>query len=153
MSWLGDVLKFEKFNAKEMWHKIKDDPERLFIGAADPFSSKVWGKVLGKDYEPIVDQWGGASKDTYKQAEEAGINTGPGKTMHNIAKTVASVYAGGAAAKGLGSVGSGGTEAVATGGDAAAGSGTTGGGAATADSRLEEAMRKLENERGGYEAA
>lgn len=95
MSWLGDVFGFEKFNLGQMLGKIKKDPERLFIGAADPFSSGVWGKILGKDYEPIVDQFGGASKDTYQKAQEAGINTGPGATMHGIARTIASMYAGG----------------------------------------------------------
>ena len=102
MSWLGDVASFESFNLGEMWNKIKKDPERAFIGAADPFSSKVWGTILKKDYEPVVDQWGGASADTYDKAKDAGINTGPGGTMHGIARTIASMYAGGAAAGAMG---------------------------------------------------
>lgn len=102
MSFFGDVVDFESFNLGEMWNKIRKDPERIFIGAADPFSSSVWGSVLGKDYEPIVDQYGGASSDTYDKAQEQGINTGPGATMHGIARTIASFYGGQGAMKGMG---------------------------------------------------
>jgi hypothetical protein len=102
MSFLGDVGSFESFNLGEMFNKLGKDPERAFIGAGDPFSSSVWGSILGKDYEPIVDQYGGASSDTYDKAKDAGINTGPGSTMHGIARTIASMYAGGAGASALG---------------------------------------------------
>lgn len=94
MSFLSDVFDFEAFNLKEMLKKIGDDPERLLIGAADPFSSDVWGKILGKDYEPIVDQWGGASADTYEKAAAAGIDIKAGGQMHDIARTIAQFYAG-----------------------------------------------------------
>lgn len=106
MSFLGNVLEFEKFNFGDMLGKLKDDPERAFIGAIDPFSSKVWGTILGKDYTPVVDQFGGAAPDVYDKAQAAGINTGPGRTMHNIARTIASIYGGGAAMSGLGSAAS-----------------------------------------------
>lgn len=129
MSWLGDVASFESFNLGEMWNKIKKDPERIFIGAADPFSSNVWGKITGKDYEPIVDQWGGASKDTYAKAEEKGINTGPGATMHDIAKAISSFYAGGAASGAMS--GAGGAAGGAAGG-VSGGTGLTMGGAGSA---------------------
>lgn len=108
MSWLGDVFNFEQFNAKEMLNKIGKDPERIFIGAADPFASKVWGKILNKDYEPVVDQWGGASADTYDKARAQGINTGPGATMHGVARTIAGMYAGGAASNAMGGASSAG---------------------------------------------
>lgn len=130
MSWLGDVADFESFNLGEMWNKIKKDPERAFIGAADPFSSNVWGKILGKDYEPIVDQYGGASKDVYGKAEDKGINTGPGATMHGVARMIASLYAGGAAGNAMGGTSSGaaggaqgGTGLLAEGGGTASGMG------------------------------
>jgi hypothetical protein len=78
----------------------------------------MWNKVLGTDDKPLVDQWGGAAPQRYEEAQEAGINTGPGKTMHNIAKTIASIYAGGAAGG-------------AAGGLLGGGSGTAGGAAAS----------------------
>jgi hypothetical protein len=108
MSWLGDVASFENFNLGQMWKKNMQDPERMFIGAEDPFSSKVWGTILNKDYTPVVDQYGGASADTYDKAKAAGINIGPGKTMHGIARTIASMYAGGAASNALGGASAGG---------------------------------------------
>lgn len=95
MSGLGDILSFEGFNLKEIGKKIKDNPERLLIGAIDPASTKVWNKALGKDYEPMVDQWGGASADTYSKAEAAGIDTNAGHSMHRLARVVAGSIAGG----------------------------------------------------------
>jgi hypothetical protein len=106
MGTLSDILGFEKFNLKDMWRKIKDDPERLLIGAVDPASTKMWNKVLGKDYEPIVDQMGGAygghtisafgntDGGVYGRARDAGIDVDAGAGMHDIAHTVAAIYGG-----------------------------------------------------------
>ncbi len=103
MSFFGDVGSFELFNLGAMGNQVKDNPARLFYGSADPFSTGMWNKVLGTNDKPLVDQWGGAAPQRYEEAQDAGINTGPGKTMHTIAKTIASIYAGGAAGVALGS--------------------------------------------------
>lgn len=116
MSFLGDVGSFESFNLGEMLNKLGKDPERAFIGAGDPFSSSVWGSILGKDYEPVVDQYGGASADTYDKAKAAGINTGPGATMHGIARAITSAFAGGAGASALGGGAAGGAAGGVSGG-------------------------------------
>jgi hypothetical protein len=115
MSFLGDVGSFEMFNLGAMGNQVKDNPARLFYGSADPFSTGMWNKVLGTNDKPLVDQWGGAAPQRYEEAQDAGINTGPGKTMHTIAKAIASIYAGGAAGGLLGG-----------GGGAASGAGTAG---------------------------
>lgn len=116
MSFLGDVGSFEMFNLGAMGKQVGQNPARLLYGSADPFSTNVWNKVLGTNDKPLVDQWGGAAPQRYEEAQDAGINTGPGKTMHTIAKTIASIYAGGAAggaAGGLLGGGSGGAGAAA----------------------------------------
>lgn len=102
MSWFGDLGNFEVFNLKGMANQIKDNPARLLYGSADPFSTKVWNKILGRDDKPLIDQWGGAANHRYQEAEDAGINTGAGKTGHGIAKAIASFYTGGAAAGAMG---------------------------------------------------
>lgn len=94
MSFISDVFDFERSALKDHLGKIKEDPERLLIGAGDPASSKLWGKVLNKDYEPLVDQWGGAPQDAYVNAEKRGIDTTAGAAMHQVAKSIASNYAG-----------------------------------------------------------
>lgn len=130
MSFLGDALKFDKFALKDMWGKIKDDPERLLVGAVDPWSTKMWNKALGKDYEPLVDQMGGpygghtvsafGNQDggVYKRAQDAGMDTSEGGTMHDIAHVIAAFYGGqalGGAAAGGGSTGGIATTSEATG--------------------------------------
>ncbi len=94
MSFLGDTFGFEKFKLGNMWDKIKDQPERLLIGGENPFSAKVASAVTGKDYEPLVDEWGGATKDDYEKAEARGINTNSGKKMHGVARAVAGIFVG-----------------------------------------------------------
>jgi len=104
---LKDILGFEAFNLKGIAGKIKDNPLRLLYGGIDPASTKVWNKVLNKDDEPLVDQWGGASADTYRKAEDAGIDTKAGHNMHRAARVVASMFALGAAGRGAGFGGGG----------------------------------------------
>lgn len=95
MSWLGNLGNFELFNAKGMLNQVKDNPARLLYGSADPFSTKVWNKILGTNDKPLIDQWGGAADHRYQEAEDAGIDTSAGRAGHNVAKTIASFYAGG----------------------------------------------------------
>lgn len=128
MSWVGDVFNFEKFNLGNIGKKISKNPEQLLIGAGDPFSAGVWSKVTGKDYEPLVNQWGGATDDTYQKAQESGINTGPGKSMHGIAQAIAGTFAGGyGAGQAGGLLGQGGGAAGAQGATTGAQSGGIGG--------------------------
>lgn len=124
MSFLGDVGSFEMFNLGAMGNQVKDNPARLFYGSADPFSTNMWNKVLGTNDKPLVDQWGGAAPQRYEEAQDAGINTGPGKSMHTVAKAIASVFAGGAAGGLLGGAGSAGAGAAGTGATAAGSAGT-----------------------------
>ena len=75
MGWLSDVFKFETGHLDDIWGDINDNPERILVGAIDPASTKAWNKVLGKDWDPVVDQMGGATKRRYTDAEAKGINT------------------------------------------------------------------------------
>jgi hypothetical protein len=127
MSFLGDVGSFEMFNLGAMGNQVKDNPARLLYGSADPFSTKMWNGVLGTNDKPLVDQWGGAAPQRYQEAQDAGINTGPGQTMHTIAKTIASIYAGGAAGGLLGG-GGGAASGASTAGTAGASGASTGAG-------------------------
>lgn len=104
MSFLSDVLGFEKFALKDMWKSVRKDPERLFLGAIDPFSTRMWNKTgIGKDWEPVVDQFGGpysgaamggGTEGVYGRAAAAGVPTEAGGQMHEIARAIASIYAG-----------------------------------------------------------
>jgi len=114
MSYLGNVLKFEAFNGKNMLKNAWNNPDQMLLGAADPFSARVWSTITGKDYKPIVDQMGGATQDTYRKADAAGIDTHDGRQVQNLAHVIAGLYAGGYGASaagvgGAGAAGAGGT--------------------------------------------
>lgn len=120
MSWVKDVLGFELFNAKDILKSIRKDPERLLLGAADPASTELWNTILGKDYEPMVDQMGGAydgkvlswggDGGVYKRARQDGIDTGPGLDMQRAAHVIAALFA----ANGLMGMGGGGSPTTPT---------------------------------------
>lgn len=131
MSFFGNVFDFEKFKLGNMWDKVQKNPEQLLLGAGDPFSAGVWSKVTGKKYEPLVDQWGGATKDDYSKAEAAGINTSDGRSMHNAARAIAGIFAGNAASNAMGGGAAGASGAGASGGAGTAGTAAGGTGAAT----------------------
>lgn len=118
---ISDALEFEKFNLKRMWDMVREDPERLLFGSADPFSTKMWNKALGRDDDPMINQWGGPTQQAFMAAEEAGIDTSSAQGLHQVAQMIASIYAGGAAAQGLGGLGIGGGGATAAPGSMAAG--------------------------------
>lgn len=112
MGTLSDIGQFERVNLGYMWDKLRDDPERAFIGAIDPFSSWMWGGILGKEYDPVINQLGGpagggplATGNTggvYQRAQDKGIDTTYSAGSHDIAELIASFYGGAGASSGLG---------------------------------------------------
>lgn len=135
MSWLGDNLDFELFNLKDMFGKIKENPEQLLLGAADPVGAGIWGGITGKEYEPVVNFLGGpmgggtlgiGSGGVYDRAEAAGINTKPAMGAHDVAETVAAIWGGYGAAQGLGNA----AGAIGQGGGGSGAAAPTGGGEA-----------------------
>ena len=94
---LDDMLAFEKSNLKYWYDALRKNPGRLLIGV-DPFATKITNEVLGKDYEPLLNQMGGPSKGAYVRAQQKGIDTSSSAGAHQIAAAVASWYAGGAGA-------------------------------------------------------
>ncbi len=107
MKFLGDVLGFEKSAMGDRWDLLKKDPWRAPLGLMDQGSTKIFNTLTGKDLEPMVDYWGGTTKQNVANAKAKGIDTGPGEGMHNIARTVTSLFAGGYGADKLGMFGGG----------------------------------------------
>lgn len=130
MSSLKDILDFEEFNLKSIWEKIKQDPERLLIGALGPWGTEAWGKVLGKDYGKMVNALGAPVESTFEAAEAAGIDTDAGRAMHDIAQLIAGSMVGayGVSALPIPEIPGIGGAGTAGAGGAGAGSGAGGGG-------------------------
>lgn len=136
MGILSDIADFESVNFKDIYDKLRRDPERAFIGAIDPFSSWMWGSITGKDYEPLINQlggpYGGGALGTdnyggvYEKAENKGVNTYPSAASHDVAEMISAIYGMQGASSGLGSAFGGGASSAAgsggvlSGGDAAA---------------------------------
>lgn len=116
---LDDMLAFEKNNLKYWYDNLRKNPGRLLIGS-DPFATKITNEVLGKDYEPLLNQMGGPSKGAYIDAQKKGIDTSSSAGAHQIAAAVASWYAGGAGAAAVPAVSQAAAAGLATAGAGAA---------------------------------
>jgi len=112
---------FDKFHFRESWDQIKKNPLRVM--APSPISTKAWNEITGRDDDPLVNQLGGPPKQRYQEFVDQGGDIGAAEragTAHQIAATIASIYAGGALA---GVAGGAGGAAAGGGGAAAAGAG------------------------------
>lgn len=105
---LGDVLDFKVFQGEDMLKAIGDDPLRFLLTGPDTFSTKIWDTVTGKNDQPLVDPFGGASSAVEARARAAGINTGPGMGLEKLGDVIAGAFAGDYFAGALGGVGSAG---------------------------------------------
>lgn len=93
---VGNMLEFEWDHLGNIFKDFGKNPERIFLGAADPLSSKLWGGITGKDYDPIVNEWGGATEDRFNDYERRhGVGSlGYAREGHQVAQTIAGMYAG-----------------------------------------------------------
>ena len=94
MSFLSDLLDYEKFNVGRLFSTIEDDPERLFLGAMTPVGTELWGGILGEDWESPLTILGGNPESAFREAEAEGIDTGAARTVGGIADAISSAYAG-----------------------------------------------------------
>ena len=133
---IGDVLSNEASHVKNLFGQMGDSPgktlEQFALGAADPFGAKLWGKVTGQDFTPLVGQMGGETNAQFAESRKQGVDTGTSQTLGQIANVVAAAVgsyglaSGGAgAAAGLG----GDTAAAGAGAEAGAGGASAGAGA------------------------
>lgn len=104
------ALKFEVFNTKKILKGVLKNPKQLVFGI-DPLGTKIGNKVWGSKDEALVNQLGGATKNTFAEAQAKGMDTGLAENLHKVAGAVAGFYGGNAlgnlASKGLGNLAQG----------------------------------------------
>jgi len=90
------ILDFEKFQVKDVGRQIKGNKTNSFLqfllGGATPFGAKLWGKLLGRDFEPFVNEFGGPTDKRFDRADAAGVDTGFARDSHAVAKMIAAAY-------------------------------------------------------------
>lgn len=130
---------FDQYNFKQLGKELWKKPGRALVGSIDPLSTKMWNEISGRDDDPLVNQLGGPPKHRYQEFVDQGGDPGVANraaTAHQIAATIASIYAGGALgalAPGAGAAAGAGAGAGAAGGaTAGAAAGTVAGGLASA---------------------
>lgn len=107
MSFFSNVFDFEKSAMGDRLDLAKKDWWRVPLGIMDQGSTEIFNGLTGKSLEPMVDYFGGTTDQNVANAKAAGINTGPGEGMHNIARLATSLFAGGYGADKLGMLGGG----------------------------------------------
>ena len=90
---LGDLLRFQSHEGKNVWQNLQDNPERAFLGSADPMSTKLWNSILGTEERSLVNEWGGPTDYDYKTAQDRGMDTQSPRAGHALAQMIAKSYA------------------------------------------------------------
>lgn len=109
---------------KNIFKAWEDDPERFFLGANTPLESELWGEVLGKDYEPTTNMYGGPTERDYQTAAAKGIDTSGAGVLQSAIETAINMYAGQYFAQAPWAQGAAGQAGVATGRAAFSGANT-----------------------------
>lgn len=120
MSKLTRAVKQSVSTIKNPIKGIVKQPDRLLTGSIDPLSTGMWNKILGRNYDPLVNQFGGPTKQTL---DDVGANS-LARGGFKAADLVAGMFGGAGAANGLGAA----ANSAGIGGGAGAG-GAAGGGA------------------------
>jgi hypothetical protein len=85
---INDFLGTELTHFENLGESWQNDPERLALGINTPLESKLWGGLLGKDYDPNVNMYGGPTKDTYREAAENGYDPRFDAAGHNATQGI-----------------------------------------------------------------
>ena len=113
MGFFDDAFDFEKFQLDKFWDELSSHPQRILTGI-DPLSTNFWNAITGSDFDPLVSQLGGATQQTFGEAEQAGIDTRSSRQLTGLAEVIAGSFAtaglgnaagniGGSSATGVGS--------------------------------------------------
>lgn len=90
----------------DMSHAVNQNPERLALGINNPAESSLWSTILGKNYSPDMDMYGGATNAQQAGMQQKGLDPSVG----NLVQMSGEAAAGGIA----GSAGYGNVNAIAT---------------------------------------
>lgn len=116
---------------QDVRNAYKENPERFLFGggfADSPLGTKGINALFGTDYQPLVNQTGGPTSQTYNNAAAQGYETGPTQVGHQLAPAIVGIGAASALAGGGGSIPLGAEEgALAAAGQGSAGAGTVAG--------------------------
>jgi hypothetical protein len=118
---LKSTAKVQALGWKDGIKAIGKDPTRLLTGI-DPVSTGLWNKIKGTDDKALVNLYGSPTKDTFRHAEEKGIDTTGARDFFKIGDSIAGFMGGSAALGGLSNAWN-----AARAGGAAGGSGAAGG--------------------------
>lgn len=86
---------------------IIKQPDRLLTGSFDPISTGLWNKILGRNYDPLVNQVGGPTKKTLNDVGANRLARGAFKGADILATTLGTAGAANGVGNAFGSVGAG----------------------------------------------
>ena len=98
---LHNAASFELDHIGNIFEGLVDEPGRLVFGF-DPIGTKIGETVTGRDYDPLVNQMGGATSQQIRDYEaKHGTNSAGGaQGLHNAAAGTAGIIAAGTLANG-----------------------------------------------------
>lgn len=90
---------------EDFGNNFKKNPFQLLYAGADPASVGAWNKLTNQNMTPYVDQLGGETNQSFKNAQARGIDTTGAGYMSTLAHMIAGSMAGGGLANLAGTAG------------------------------------------------
>lgn len=89
MSFFDSLVETPIYQAQSMANQWTKNPEQALLGINTPFETGVWNKVLGTNYSPTVNMFGGPSEQTYANAQREGVDLSAGRVADSVVPMVA----------------------------------------------------------------
>jgi hypothetical protein len=89
MSFFDSLIQTPVFQAQSMAKQFSQNPEQALLGMNTPLETGIWNKVLGTNYKPTVNMFGGPSEATYADAQRQGVDLSAGRAADSIVPMVA----------------------------------------------------------------
>jgi hypothetical protein len=88
MSHINDFIGTELTHLENIGESYQADPERALLGINTPLESKLWGGLLGKDYDPNINMYGSPTERDYREAAESGYDPSFDAWGHSAAEGI-----------------------------------------------------------------
>jgi hypothetical protein len=94
MSFFDSLIQTPVYQAKSMAKQYSQNPEQALLGMNTPLETGIWNKVLGTNYKPTVNMFGGPSEATYANAQREGVDLSAGRVADSVVPAAAGVVGG-----------------------------------------------------------
>ena len=89
MGFFDSLIQTPVYQAQSMAKQYSQNPAQAALGINTPAEAGVWNGILGTNYKPTMNMFGGPSEQTYANARQQGVDLSAGRVADSIVPAVA----------------------------------------------------------------